>query len=357
MAAATGTAELRIARPTIRVGGQDQPALAQGLLELCIAETAQGLYRCEAKFGNWGPSSGRIDFLYFDRQLLDFGKAFQIKFGTDVVFDGQIVALEAGFPESSPPELTVLAEDRFQDLRMTRRTTAFFSVTDADVIRQVAGAHGLTPSVNLSGPSHAVLAQVNQSDLAFLRERGRAIDAELWIDGSTLHAEPRTSRAGQPLRLGRGHELREFSVIADLAGQRSSVTVGGWDVAGKGAIAEVGDDSSISGELDSGTSGASVLSSALAQRKEALVHAVPFTGREAKARAEAYFKAAARRFLVGRGIAEASSQLRVGARVDLSGLGPLFSGKYYLAEVKHLFDGAVGLRTEFVAERPGLGRP
>ena len=36
--------------------------------------------------------------------------------------------------------------------------------------------------------------------------------------------------------------------------------------------------------------------------------------------------------------------------------GPLFSGKYYVCEVKHLFDGE-GLRTEFVAERPGLGKP
>jgi hypothetical protein len=41
----------------------------------------------------------------------------------------------------------------------------------------------------------------------------------------------------------------------------------------------------------------------------------------------------------------------------LSGLGPLFSGKYYVAGVRHLFDGATGMRTEFTAERPGLSRP
>jgi hypothetical protein len=64
----------------------------------------------------------------------------------------------------------------------------------------------------------------------------------------------------------------------------------------------------------------------------------------------------ARRFLVGHGIAETDSQLRVGSYVDLQDLGPLFSGKYYLSEVTHLFDGAHGIRTEFTGERPGIGR-
>ena len=47
--------------------------------------------------------------------------------------------------------------------------------------------------------------------------------------------------------------------------------------------------------------------------------------------------------------------LHVGKRVTLGGLGPLFSGKYGVVEVSHRFD-AHGLRTEFVVERPWLGR-
>jgi len=38
----------------------------------------------------------------------------------------------------------------------------------------------------------------------------------------------------------------------------------------------------------------------------------------------------ARRFVTGRGVAESSGKLRVGNFVDLQGLGPLFSGKYYV---------------------------
>jgi phage protein D len=347
----------RAARPTFLVAGQEQSALADGLLDLQICESSEGLYRCEAGFGNWGPVGGTTGFLYFDRQLLDFGKGFQVKLGDDLVFDGRIMALEARFMDQSPPALVVLAEDRFQDLRMTRRTVSYADLSDADVIRQIAQHHGLQADVDLDGPTHKVLAQLNQSDLAFVRERCRSLDADLWVEGSTLHAKARAARGGTPVELGMGNELLDFRVAADLAGQRTAVTVSGWDVGGKSAISHEATDGVLGSELGGLTSGASILSSALGDRKEALVHTVPSSTAEAQSRAEAYFKLAARQFVVGRGVAQGDARLKVGTRTDLKGLGPLFSGKYILTEVRHLFEGQRGLRTEFVAERPGLGNP
>jgi Bacteriophage probable baseplate hub protein len=343
------------ARPTIRVGGQDNAELSGGLLSLLIAETAAGLYRCEALFGNWRGASG---FLYFDRRTLEFGKAFQVKIGNDILFDGRIMALEARFPEGGSPQINVLAEDRLQDLRMTRRTRSFLDMSDSSVFSQIAADHGLSPQLNLSGPTHKVLAQTNQSDLAFVRERARALDAEVWVDGTTLHAAPRRNRAsGAPLAMALGARLREFSVIADLANQYTSISVGGWDVAGKSALSPNAAESAIASELDNGESGPSILSSAIGQRKQTLSHAVPHTSAEAQAQAEASFRSMARRFVVGRGLAQTDARLRVGICVDLTGLGPLFSGKYYVAALRHMFDSNQGIRTEFTGERPGLGRP
>jgi phage protein D len=357
MAGTNGTANtLYAARPTINVGGKDVADLAQALVELVVAEDTVGLYRCEATFANWGTKNGRTDFLYFDRATLDFGKALQVKIGTVVIFDGRIMALEGHYYEGRPPELTVLAEDRLQDLRMTRRTRSFADQSDADVVRQVANEQGLSPDVDLPGPTHKVLAQVNKSDLAFLRERARAIDGEVWAEGGTLRARAHANRSAGTVTLTYSDNLREFSVTADLAGQRTQVSVGGWDVSAKDAIRHDADDSVLGAELNGDASGASVLKSALGERKESLAHTAPLTAEEAKLRAEAFFRMAARRFVVGRGVAEPNASLRVGARVDLKGLGPLFSGKYYLTEVKHLFDGVRGLRTEFTGERPGLGR-
>lgn len=357
MATAATATGIRIARPSIYIDGQNDIALGQALLQLIISEDVQGLYHCEARFGNWGPKGNSIGFMYFDRKKLDFGKPMQIKIDQDKIFDGRISAIEANFGEARPPEIAVLLEDRFQDLRMTQRTRTFADVSDSDVMNRIASDYGLQPNIDVSGPSYKVLAQVNQSDLSFLRERARAIDAEIWLDDKTLHCQSRTKRNNGTVKVNYGGELREVTVMADLAGQRTSVKVNGWDISGKSAMTYEANDQVISGELGSDTSGISILKSAFGDRKEALAHTVPLSSREAQTEAEAVMRMTARRFVIAHGITQADAKLRVGTYIDMQGLGPLFSGKYYLCHVKHVFEGTQGFVTEFSAERSGIGKP
>jgi len=350
------TLTFRTARPLLNLNGQNNAELSERLLHLIVIENASGLYRCEATVNNWDPDRNPTGFLYFDRQAIDFGKALKIKLSDQEIFDGRIMALEARYPIGGAPELDVLAEDRFQDLRMTRRTRSWFDLSDADVFRRIAQDHSLQPQISLNGPTHKVLAQVNQSDLAFLRERARALGGEVWVNGSSLFAKPRRDRKAESLRLTYQTELREFNVIADLSQQNTGTTVSGWDVAGKAAIQHEATVTTLSNELEQLQSGAAIVQAALGQRRQSIVHSMPFTQQEVRAEAEAYFKLAARRFVVGRGVSEADGRLKVGNEVDLAGLGPLFNGKYTLTEVRHIFDGR-GARTEFVVERAGLGRP
>jgi phage protein D len=357
MAVAEAIRGLQSSRPAVEIAGQADSSLTQGLITLLIHESVSGIYRCEAQFGNLGPENGTVDFLYFDRRTLDFGKALAIRLDQDSIFDGKIYALEAQYSSDNPPTITALAEDRLQDLRMTRRTRTFEDMSDADVFGQIASDHGLTAEADFDGPSHRVLAQANQSDLAFLRSRGRASGVEVWVEGSTLKAKRRSDRREDAGELVLGADLKDFRVLADLAQQRTSVTVSGWDVAAKESIAEEATSSAIQSEAGGDETGVSILESAFGARKESLTHAAAANGGEARAMAEAAFATLARRFVVGRGTASAAAGLRVGKTVNLRGLGPLFSGVYYLSEVTHLFDQAHGLRTEFVAERPGIGRP
>ena len=354
----TARAQIQSSIPRLFVAGERRQALEAELHTLVVREGVDGLYRCEATFGNWNYNSETREagFLFFDRRVLDFGKRFVVKLEDDSVFDGRVTGLEAQFPAGQAAALTVLAEDRFQDLRMTRRTRTFFDTTDAAAFNQIATDHGLTPSISLQGPTHKVLAQVNQSDLAFMRERARTLGAELWMSGSTLNVKSRSDRGATTLQLTLGSELQEFDVLADLARQRTSVSASGWDVSQKGGVSHEATESLISGELGGDTSGVSILQQQFGARKESLAHTVPFNGEEAQAAAEGYFRMSARRFCVGRGVAGKNAALRVGNVVNLRALGPLFSGKYYLSEVTHLFDLAKGFRTEFTAERPGIGQ-
>jgi len=338
------------------MGGQEDSGLAQALLHLSITESVHGLYHCEARFGNWGPQGNSIGFMYFDRKKLDFGKAMQIKIDQDKIFDGRISAIEGCFPEGRAPEVAVLLEDRFQDLRMTQRTRAFTDVSDADVIRRIANDYGLQPNIDANGPTYKIVAQVNQSDLSFLRERARSIDAEIWLDDRTLYCKTRSKRNDGTVKMNFGAELREVCVTADLAGQRTSVSVNGWDISGKSAMNYEAKEQVVSGELNGDSSGPSILKSAFGERKEAVAHTIPLSSSEAQAEAEAVMRMTSRRFVVARGVAIGDAKLGVGTYVDLQGLGPLFSGKYYLCHVKQMFDGTQGFRTEFTGERPGIGK-
>ena len=348
---------LNNARPTVLIDGQEDSSLVGGLTYLLIIERTDGLYRCEAKFGNWGPKDDATDFLYFDRKILDFGKDFQIKLAQDELFKGKITALEADFPEGMTPEITVLAEDALQNLRMKRRTRVFNDLSDADIFRKIAGEYGLTGNINASGATHKIVAQVNQSDLAFMRERARTVDAEIWVKDKELNVKTRSNRGQDKISLNYQGNLREFKVLADLANQRTSVTAAGWDVSAKKEIKKEATDSILSNELGGDTSGISILKEKFGDRKETLAHGVPLGGEEAQSIAESHLKRTARGFVVGRGVTEPNAKLRVGSQIELDGLGKLFNGKYYVSEIAHIFDSSKGLRTEFRCERLGIGKP
>jgi phage protein D len=345
------------ARPSIVLAGQARPELSAAVTSLTVRESVEGLYRLEATFGNWGTHQGEVGFLYFDRALFDFGAEIAVEMGAGQaegrIFAGRITGLEGRFPGQRPPEITVLAEDKLQDLRMTRRTRSFEQASTADIVNRVAGDHGLQAQVDVDSISYAVAAQVNQSDLAFLRELARAADAELWIENGALHAQARSRRRAGPVTLVYGQTLQEFAVLADLAQQRTALTVSGWDVAGKTAIDEQATDSSVQNELDGGRSGAALLQEKFGARTEQIAHQMPLSSGEARACADAGFRRQARRFVTGRGVAEGDARIRVGAKVTLGELGPLFNGAYYVSAVRHAFD-ARGYRTSFTVERPAV---
>ncbi|CAG0986717.1 hypothetical protein MYXO_02168 [Myxococcaceae bacterium] len=354
MAAAASLA-VQGARPSIEIDGRRDATLTASLFTLDVVDSEDGMARCKLLFGNWGGPE-KAGFQHFDRSKLDFGKPIAVKLGADSLFEGRISAIHAVFPDGGPPQVGVYAEDRLQDLRMTRRTRCYTDASLGDVARKIAGEHGLQAQVDLSGPQHKVLAQMNQSDLAFLRDLARREDAQVWAEGSTLKAVARSRRGGGAVELAWAGTLREFQVTADLAHQRTALVAGGWDVAGKQAATHQADGQAVSSELGGGDSGPVTLAQAFGARIDTLAHGAPWDNAEARALAEASMRYLARRFVAGRGVAETRAELKVGAKLKLSGLGPLFEGDYTLTWLHHRFDNKAGMRTEFRCDRPGLGK-
>jgi phage protein D len=348
--------------PTIALNGTVDTGVMRDLTGLAVEETTAGMSWCEATFNNWGVRELAPDYLYLSGRPLDLGGTLAVSFVTDGVdrpiFAGKVSALQADYPAGQPARVLVLAEDRLQGLRLTRRTRTFDKSTAAKIAEQIANDHGLTPDVRLAGPVRAVTAQLNQSDLAFLRGLVRSDDGEVWLDGDTLRVRRRADRNAATVRLHYGRDLLSFSVRADLADQVTEVAVTGWSVADKAAVAETADSSALAGELGSGQRGGSaLLASAFGDRAELLVRSAPLAGDDARALAKAAYLGRARRFVCGTGTTAGNPDLRVGVRARLTGLGDVFDGDYVVCRVRHQYDLERGYRCEFDVERAGLGTP
>ncbi|WP_255768580.1 phage late control D family protein [Pseudarthrobacter sulfonivorans] len=344
--------------PVFTVNGELIPSLARDCVRLEVAEGSEGLRTLQATFVAVGPgaSGPPARMLYLDGSALDFGKSVDVALGPPgtqrTVFEGTISGIEAVFLDSEPPRVVVYAEDALMRLRMTRRMRTYQNVTDADLAHRIAAEHGLQTDIAADGPRYDVVQQVNQSDLAFLRERARLLQAEVWCTGRKLHFTSRPQRRGTALTLVQGNQLLSVKLRADLAHQRSEVVVTGYDASTRSVIEEHAGVDIVEGEAMSGLSGPRVLEKALGASVSLRVREAALTSSEAKAWADAEMLRRGRGFVTAVGTTRGTPDMVVGSNLALQSVGSPFAGPgYYVTRVRHVFEHEHGLRTGFEAER------
>ncbi len=346
------------AGPVFSVDGERVPSLARDCVRLEIEEGVEGLRTLRLRaFATGAGASGPPDrMIYLDGGAVDFGKQLTVSIGPSggqrTVFDGAVSAIEAVFEDGQPPMVVIFAEDALMRLRMTRRLRTYADVTDADLAQAVADEHGLASEVDVDGPRYDVVQQLNQSDLAFLRDRARLVQAELWCEGRTLHMATRPRRQGTELTLVQANHLLSVRLCADLAHQRSEVVVTGYDASAADVIDERAQAETVDAEISSGRTGPRVVEQALGAATSLRVREAALTGEEARAWAQAEMLRRARRFVSVTGTTRGSPDMVVGSRLTLQEVGAPFEGPgYYVTRIRHTVDLVRGLRTYFEAER------
>lgn len=347
------------ARPTLRLAGQEDVRASELLIGMRIEESEGGMTTAELRFSNWASTTdNRAEYAFEDGSRITLGTAIEVYAGDESqareLFRGVVSGLEAEFAQGAPPELVVLAEDPLGRARMARCSKVYTDMSPADVINAVANELGLRPTVSGLAEPMGTWAQLNESDLAFLRRLIGRFDGDLQIVGEELQVAPRGDVRRGELTLELHGQLARARLIADLSQQITKVTAAGWDPVGGSAVA--GEASSLTqGGPGSGTSGADWLGRALEARSEHMGHLAVATDAEARAIAEAAFDQRARRFVRLDAVSEGNAQLRVGTHVAVTGLSPRWDNTYYVVEARHRYDVRAGYRTEFIAECAYLG--
>jgi len=347
--------------PVFLVGGKLVRDLARDCVCLDVREGVEGMRRLEAQFlavgaGATGPST---QLLHIDGSTVGLGSQLKVAVGPTgdqrFVFEGTVSAVELVLEDGSPPMVVVLAEDALMKLRMSRRMRSWASSTDADLASSIAEEHGLQAEVDAPGPTYDVVQQLNQSDLAFLRERARLVQAEIWADGQTLHFATRTARQGTEVTLVLHRDLLSVRLTADLSAQRSEVHVTGYDAGQRQVVDEQAGADTISAETSASRTGSSLVGRVFGSATSIRVREVALGSSEAQAWAKAEMLRRSRGFVIANGQTHGSPDLVVGSRLTLDGVGQVFEGSgYYTTSVRHTFDRVHGFRSRFMAERPVL---
>ena len=270
-----------------------------------------------------------------------------------IVFSGAVSAIEASFTNGVVPSVTAFAEDKLMKLRMTRRMKTYENMTDADIAQAIASEHGTQASASADGPTYKVVQQWNQSDLAFLRERARLIQAELWFADNTLHFATRGNRTATTLSLVLGDDLLEAQLRADLAHQRhQGESERLRRLAARDAIDEEAGADAIQAEISGGRTGPAVLQQAFGERVSFRVRGDPLVSGEAHAWANAEMLRRARGFVTVVGTTAGSPTWSSAASCRSIGWArPSLATATTSTRVCHTYDLIDGFRTHFDAER------
>ena len=345
------------ARPTVLVNGQRNDTVAQMLRACVVREAEGGLSSLSMTLSNWGDVQGAIGYLFNDGALIDFGTQLKLYFGDTsaprAVFEGTVHAIEANASQGAPPEISFLAEDKLFAARQARRSALYADLSPADVVRQVADRLGLRSDIGDLGGDTGTWAQLNESDLAFLRRLLSRFDADLQLSGDQLQVRKSADRERGTLQLSLYSQLQQVRVIADLADQVSKVTASGFDV-GTGSAFQATSTGAMAGP-GSGETGATLLQRVLGARSEHLAPLACRNEAEARALADAAFDQRVRRFVRAHGSTEGNAELRVGSTLRLEGIGARFDNSYAVVEATHRYDLLSGYQTDFVAQSAYLG--
>ncbi|HZS35557.1 MAG TPA: contractile injection system protein, VgrG/Pvc8 family [Polyangia bacterium] len=356
---ALSTAPTYHARPTVRVDGQDNTEVTAAMLTMRMVEQEGGLCSLELRLANFGGSSGGPELLFDDEQAVKLGSELAIYSG-DVetpqeIFRGVVTGFESEFPEGEPPELVLLAEDKLQQARLTRRTKTHDNLKLSDLASSVASSMGLTGKATGLTDDLGTQVQLNESDLAFLRRLLARYDGDLQVVGDELQVSPRGEVKRSEVELELYSQLRRVRVTADLAHQVTETSCTGWDEV-KGSKIKATSKGVNSGP-GAGRTGASILTDAIGERSEHVGHLVATTRAEAQAIADSDFDRRARRFVIVDGTCEGNPKVRVGTHVTLKSVSTRFDNTYYVVRAVHRFDQRSGYVTDFEAEGAWLGNP
>ncbi|HVC14934.1 MAG TPA: phage baseplate assembly protein V [Acidimicrobiales bacterium] len=330
--------------PQVKVNGAPLATTWQGaLLELRVEHALNVPARVTLRFADPGYALLTSNSVSLDDPLEVGGPG-----GSPTLFTGTVTGVGSEQREGEQPELVLVGHDKSYKLGLTSRVKTWTEDTISNMVSSLLTTES-TLSASWSGTTQKLdyLLQVD-TDLGLLGELTRREGADWVVKGSTVHIGKPDELAGTmgTVSLTLGDDLLSFSARATPAPEQ--VSVSGWDNVAQQTV------TGASSSASSGISPSSTLAGLATGSATFVTAAVGArSSSEATTLSQAIFDLRAAAAVEATGTAVGNGGLAPGAKVTISGAGPL-SGTYPVTAVEHVYRPRRGFITRF---RSGDRRP
>ncbi|MEU2834750.1 VgrG-related protein [Streptomyces lavendulae] len=344
-----------VATPVVELDGKALPKQPQDWAN-CLEST---VVDCDARVGAYA----RLTFRDPGHELLRTGKApigtavriyvvTPEKQQTVTIFTGEVTALETETHETATYTV-IRALSYAHRLDRERRVLTYLNLRAKDIVTQVARRAGLTAGkVETPTTRYPYLGQAGLTDWEFLHTIADSTGTHIHVDGKTLYllkpvaAEkapaPKNADSRKTNVLEFGKDLLTLNTAVTAAGQADKAEARGWDPTTKKGITATAPTTTET--LAIGTQPKDS-ATAFGAKPIALTTTGCTTRQELDALAKSLAADRTSRFVDLVACVNGDPHLTAGAPVTLTKVGPLFTGRYTITAVQHVFDAQNGYHT------------
>lgn len=267
---------------------------------------------------------------------------------THTLIIGEITSIEPVFTDTGKVQFRIRGYDKAHRLTLGKKTRAwgggnFPTVTDVQIVGQIAGEYGLIPKIDPSTLLYTYVLQYDQSDWDFLWSRARMLGYEMYVDdGLVLNfVKAGKSRSLTSPSLKWGENLYRFEPRIVSAGTVTSVTAQGWDqdtqkkVEGKASTYTGGTMAKIPGAVLPASK--AIKLAFMSSAEDFIADPNATSPSIASSIAKARMGEHESQFVRANGEADGHPGILAGTTVSVTQVGIRFSGKYYVTEARHIY--------------------
>jgi len=379
--------DLRVPAFDVKIKGKDLPAVsARDILSVRYSDSVDKIDTFELTVNNW--DAAKRDFKYTgparsaDKPSTQFdpGSAIELWMGyfkptapehrdpakpdpLRLMLAGVITSIAPSFPAAGQPTLKVSGQNVLRQLQVKQQTRTFKGMTDSKIAMEVGEKGGwkiggldvkVRTKPDVVEPVIDQVLQNNQYDIVFLlqrahvigydvvlRQEGKDSNTKLYVYFGPSKAEPR-----QKYLLEWGRSLISFDPTLTTTRQVKKVTVRYWDGVKKKPGTVTVDRKKLPTKSLRNDEVLKRMEAGFAENEDIICDR-PFRDEQAaRAYATSVLSDVAKGFVTGKGSTFGTPDLRAGCMVEITGLGAIFTGHYFVTSTTHTI-GAGGYVTEF----------